>query len=208
MFSPFLVLGVLAGYMGLMLLLAKWAERSAEAGRSITNRPLVYALSLATYCTSWTYYGSVGKAVVSGPLFLTIYIGPTICAALWWVLVRKLTRIKTSFHVSSIADLLAARYGKSHRVAALATAVAFVGSVPYVALQIKSVTSTFSLLVGGDAALLGVVGPLVVTVMIVYAIVLGVRRIDPTDRHPGMVATVTAEAVLKLAAMLAVGMGL
>ncbi|SNS21752.1 PAS domain S-box-containing protein [Humidesulfovibrio mexicanus] len=205
MFSPFLVLGVLAGYMGLMLLLAKWAERSAEAGRSITNRPLVYALSLATYCTSWTYYGSVGKAVVSGPLFLTIYIGPTICAALWWVLVRKLTRIKTSFHVTSIADLLAARYGKSHRVAALATAVAFVGSVPYVALQIKSVTSTFSMLAGDEAELLGVVGPLVVTVMIVYAIVLGVRRIDPTDRHPGMVATVTAEAVLKLAAMLAVG---
>lgn len=205
MFSPLTVLGVLVLYMGLMLLLARWAEKGVEAGRAVTARPLVYALSLATYCTSWTYYGSVGKAVASGPLFLTIYIGPTICAALWWVLLRKLTRIKTSFHVTSIADLLAARYGKSHRVAALATAMAFVGSVPYVALQIKSVTSTFSMLAGDDAELFGLVGPLVVALMIVYAIVLGVRRMDPTDRHPGMVATVTAEAVLKLAAMLAVG---
>lgn len=222
MFSPLFVLLLLAGYTAALFLLARWAEARSEAGRPVTDRPMVYALSLATYCTSWTFYGSVGKAVDSGLYFLTIYIGPTICAALWWVLLRKLVRIKSSFHVASIADILAARYGKSHRIAALATAVAFLGSVPYVALQLKSVISTFTLLTAGLAAraasdtaaqaggpagglLLNSMGPLVVALMIVYTIVLGVRRMDPTDRHPGMVATVTAEALIKLAALLAVG---
>ncbi|MBI5520252.1 MAG: PAS domain S-box protein [Desulfovibrio sp.] len=210
MFSPLFVLLLLAGYTTALFLLARWAEARSEAGRSVTDRPMVYALSLATYCTSWTFYGSVGKAVDSGLYFLTIYIGPTICAALWWVLLRKLVRIKSSFHVASIADILAARYGKSHRIAALATTVAFLGSVPYVALQLKSVISTFTLLAGGPEGragglLLGSMGPLVVVFMIVYTIVLGVRRMDPTDRHPGMVVTVTAEAVIKLIALLAVG---
>lgn len=205
MFSPLTVLLLLAGYIGLLLLLAGWAERRSEAGRSVTDKPYVYALSLATYCTSWTYYGSVGKAVDSGPLFLTIYIGPTICAALWWLLLRKLIRIKSSFHITSIADILAARYGKSHRIAALATAMAFIGSVPYVALQLKSVIGTFSMLTGASGLLLEFVGPLVVGLMIVYTILLGVRRMDPTDRHPGMVATVTAEALIKLVALVAVG---
>jgi len=205
MFSPLLVLLLVAGYIGLLLVLARWAERRSEAGRSVTDTPHVYALSLATYCTSWTYYGSVGKALDSGPLFLTIYIGPTICAALWFFLLRKLVRIKSSFHITSIADILATRYGKSHRIAALATTMAFVGSVPYVALQLKSVITTFSMLTGGSGLLLDFVGPLVVALMIISTILLGVRRMDPTDRHPGMVATVTAEALLKLVALLAVG---
>lgn len=205
MFSPLVVLLLLAAYIGGLLLLAGWAERRSGAGRPVTDKPWVYSLSLATFCTSWTFYGSVGKAVDSGLLFLTIYIGPTIAAALWWFLLRKLVRIKSSFHITSIADILAARYGKSHRIAALATTVAFLGSVPYVALQLKSVISTFSLVAGGDSLLLDFMGPLVVVLMIVYTILLGVRRMDPTDRHPGMVATVTAEAIIKLAALLAVG---
>lgn len=149
MFSPFVVLLFLACYASGLFLLARWAERRSEAGRPVTDNPWVYALSLATYCTSWTFYGSVGKSLDSGLLFLTIYLGPTLCAALWWSILRKLVRIKSSFHITSIADLLAARYGKSHRIAALATTVAFVGSVPYVALQLKSVISTFSLVSGG-----------------------------------------------------------
>ncbi|MDQ7835892.1 MAG: PAS domain S-box protein [Humidesulfovibrio sp.] len=206
MFSPLLVLLFLACYISGLFLLARWAERRSEAGRPVTDNPWVYALSLATYCTSWTFYGSVGKAVGSGLIFLTIYIGPTLCAALWWSILRKLVRIKSSFHITSIADLLAARYGKSHRIAALATTVAFLGSVPYVALQLKSVISTFSLVAGGQSVILDFVGPLVVGLMIAYTILLGVRRIDPTDRHPGMIATITAEAVIKLVALVSVGL--
>lgn len=207
MFNPVLMLLLLAVYISGLFLLARWAERRAETGRPVTDNAWVYALSLGTYCTSWTFYGSVGKAVDSGLLFLTVYIGPTIAAALWWVLLRRLVRIKSSFHVTSIADILAARYGKSHVIAALATTMAFIGSVPYVALQLKSVISTFSLVVGGTGSpLVGYVGPLVVVLMIVYTILLGVRRMDPTDRHPGMIATVTADAVIKLAALVSVGL--
>ncbi len=205
MFSPLFVLLLLAGYITCLFLLARWAERRSETGRPVTNNPWVYSLSLATYATSWTFYGSVGKAVDSGLLFLTIYLGPTIAAALWWFLLRKLVRIKSNFHIGSIADILAARYGKSHRIAALATVVAFLGSVPYVALQLKSVISTFSLVAGGGSWLQNFIGPLVVVLMIAYTILLGVRRMDPTDRHPGMVATVTAEAVIKLVALAGVG---
>jgi len=200
------VLLLLVAYTGGLFLLARWAERRSDAGRTVTDKPWVYALSLATYCTSWTFYGSVGKVLDSGLIFLTIFIGPTLCAALWWSILRKLVRIKSSYHITSIADLLAARYGKSHRIAALATAVAFLGSVPYVALQLRSVISTFSLVAGGGSFLLTSIGPLVVGLMIAYTIVLGVRRMDPTDRHPGMVATITAEAVIKLVALVSVGL--
>lgn len=206
MINPFAVLLLLAAYICCLFLLARWAERRAELGHGVTNNPYVYSLALATYCTSWTFYGSVGKALDSGLLFLTIYIGPTIAAALWWLILRKLVRIKSRFHITSIADILAARYGKSHRIGALATVVAFIGSVPYVALQLKSVITTFTLLAGNGGAnsLLGI-GPLVVVLMIFYTIMLGVRRMDPTDRHPGMVATIAVEAVIKLIALVGVG---
>lgn len=206
MFNPLLVLLLLAAYISCLFLLARWAEARADAGRGLTNGPFVYALSLATYCTSWTFYGSVGKAVDSGLLFLTIYIGPTIAAALWWIILRRLVRIKSSFHITSIADILSARYGKSHRIGALATVIAFVGSVPYVALQLKSVTSTFTLLTeGGHSTLTSLMGPLVAAIMIGGTILLGARRMDPTDRHPGMVAAVGAGSLIKLAALLSVG---
>ncbi len=207
MLDPAVLLLLLAAYICALFLIARWAERRADGGAGVTDNPIAYSLALATYCTSWTYYGSVGKAVDSGLLFLTIYIGPTLCAALWWIVLRKLVRIKSSYHVTSIADILAARYGKSHRIGALATVVAFVGSVPYVALQLKSVISTFSMLVGeGGEGLFASIGPLVVLIMIFYTILLGVRRMDPTDRHPGMVATITVEAVIKLVALVAVGL--
>ena len=207
MFSPQTLLLVLGVYLIALFTLARWAERRAEAGRPVTNNPCVYAISLAVYCTSWTFYGSVGKAVDSGLLFLTIYIGPTVALALWWVVVRKLVRIKNNYHVSSIADILAARYGKSHRIGALATAMAFIGSVPYIALQLKSVISAFSMVVHTQSTfVIPLLGPLVAGLMIVYTILLGVRRMDPTDRHPGMVATITAEAGIKLAALVGVGL--
>jgi len=206
MFNPLFVLLMVFGYIGALFLLARWAERRAELGRPVTDNAYVYALSLATYCTSWTFYGSVGKVVDSGLLFLTFYIGPTVSIALWWFIARKLVRIKSSYHVSSIADILAARYGKSHRIGALATVMAFIGSVPYIALQLKSVITAFTMMVDNHSeATVHSIGPLVVGLMIGYTILLGVRRMDPTDRHPGMIATISAEACIKLVALFGVG---
>ena len=89
MFDPFTVVIVVCFYIGILFSIALWVERQASAGRSIGNNPFIYSLSLAVYCTTWTYYGSVGKAATSGMLFLAIYLGPTIAIALWWTVLRK-----------------------------------------------------------------------------------------------------------------------
>ena len=195
--------------MAILFVIAQYAERQAKIkGKSLAGNPVVYALSLAVYCTSWTFYGSVGKAVTSGPLFLTIYLGPTLCVVLWWTVLRKLVRIKSEHRITSIADFISTRYDRSQLLAALATIGALLGTMPYVALQLKSVITTFSIISpveNNDSWIGGDVGPIVVLLMIVFTIIFGVRRIDPTERHQGMVMAVAAESVVKLVAFLAAG---
>jgi len=211
-----IVLLVFCIYMGFLFLLARWAERSSTGGRSRTNNPLVYSLSLAVYCTAWTYYGSVGKAASSGMLFLPIYLGPTASIFLWWIILRKLVRLKGSHRITSIADFISARYDKSQFVAALVTVMAIVGIMPYIALQLKAITSTFLIITGPysgdllantapDSWIRSHVGPLVTCLMIAFTLVFGVRRLDPTERHEGMVMALAVECVVKLAAFLVVG---
>ncbi len=114
--------------------------------RTIVPPAIVYSLSLAVYCTSWTFYGSVGSAASSGMLFLTMYIGPTLAIILWWKVLRKLVRIKQSFRINSIADFIAARYNNSQLLAAITTLIALFGIAPYIALQFKAVISTFMIM--------------------------------------------------------------
>jgi Na+/proline symporter len=196
--------------MALLFIIAQYAERQTKIkDRSLASHPAVYALSMAVYCTTWTFYGSVGKAVTSGPLFLTIYLGPTLCVVLWWTVLRKLVRIKSEHRITSIADFISARYDRSQLLAVLATLGALFGTTPYVALQLKSVITTFSIISpaeSGNAWIGGNVGPVVVVLMIVFTIIFGVRRIDPTERHQGMVMAVAVESVVKLVAFLAAGL--
>ena len=103
-FEGWLLFIFILAYLSLLFLIAYYAERREKAGRSIVSNPYVYSLSMAVYCTSWTFYGSVGKAATSGLLFLPIYLGPTIAIVLWWTVLRKLVRIKTVHHITSIAD--------------------------------------------------------------------------------------------------------
>jgi Na+/proline symporter/signal transduction histidine kinase len=194
--------------MGFLFLIAIWVERRSAEGKPTVNNPFIYSLSLAVYCTGWTYYGSVGKAATSGLLFLPIYLGPTIGIVLWWTVLRKLIRIKTTHHITSIADFISARYNKSQSVAALATLIALVGTMPYIALQFKAVISTFAIITAGEDAPSWIamhVGPVVVGLMFVFTIILGIRRLDPTERHPGMVMAVSVECLVKLIAFLAAG---
>ena len=175
----------------------------------MVNNPLVYALSLSVYCTTWTYYGSVGYAANSGLLFLTIYLGPTMVVMFWWGLLRKLVRIKTTHHITSIADFIGARYEKSVPLAALATVIALVGTMPYIALQLKAVLTTFDMITqdtGMASAFIGShVGPIVLVLMVVFTIIFGVRRLDPTERHEGIVMAVAAEGLVKLVLFMAAG---
>ncbi|MBF0476880.1 MAG: diguanylate cyclase, partial [Deltaproteobacteria bacterium] len=208
MFSSSLLLAITCLYMGLLFLTALITERRAQGGNNPSNHPVVYSLSLAVYCTSWTYYGSVGKAANSGMLFLAIYLGPTLVSIFWWTILRQMVRIKNTYRITSIADFISLRYDKSQAVAALATIIALVGLTPYIALQLKSVVSTFGILTqqpGSEVAVQNDVGILVVALMILFTVVFGARRIDPTERHQGLVMAVVLESVVKLVAFLAVG---
>ena len=207
MFSSPLLLSVILLYISILFCVALWGEKKLIEGR---GRAVIYSLSLAIYCTSWTFYGSVGSATNSGLLFLTIYLGPTIAIILWWSVVRKIILIKQVRHINSIADFIGARYNSSHSLAALATVVAFVGIAPYIALQFKAIVTTFTLLTGeshsaGESWVSGNIGPLIVSLMILFTIIFGVRRLDPTERHYGMITAVAVESVVKLVAFIAAG---
>jgi len=195
--------------MGFLLLVAQWAERRLERGKSLVNNSVVYSFALAVYCTTWTYYGSVGSAASSGFLFLAVYLGPTLAIALWWTVLRKLVRIKTAHRITSIADLISARYNRSQALAALVTLIAVVGIAPYVALQFKAIDSTFAMIIGPVAETGSGIGrlgvPVMAGVLVLFTIALGIRRLDPTERHPGMMFVLAVESFIKLFAFLAAG---
>src|SRR5512138_2187208 len=133
-------------YVSLHFLMATYANDRYRKGKSLVSNSFVYALSITVYCTSWTYYGSVGRAATSGLDFITIYLGPSLTAFAWWFILRKIVRIAKDNNITSIADFLSSRYGKSQFLGALITVIAVLGIVPYIALQLKAVSTTFSLI--------------------------------------------------------------
>lgn len=202
-------------YLGILFAIAYYGDRRADAGRSIIASPSVYALSLAVYCTTWTYYGSVGRAAASGIGFLPIYIGPTLMLALWWFVMRKMIRIAKTNHLTSIADFVAARYGKSQLLGGLVTIIAVVGVVPYIALQLKAVSNSLTLLLNyPDIVMPTRIAAIpwqqdstlyVALVLAAFSVLFGTRHLDATERHEGMVAAIAFESVVKLLAFTAVG---
>ncbi|MDA8082803.1 MAG: ATP-binding protein [Nitrospiraceae bacterium] len=204
MFAGWLLFIVILGYLGLLFLAAYFAERREKAGRSIVSNPYVYSLSLAVYCTSWTYYGSVGKAATSGMAFLTIYLGPTLMAMLWMILLRKMIRIARENRITTLADFVGARYGNSIFLSVLITIVAVVGITPYLGLQIKAIMSTFTILSGESTGSFAA-GWIITLILGIFAIIFGARRLDTSERHEGLVFAVAFESIVKLAAFLSVG---
>ncbi len=205
-------LGILLAiaYVAVLFLLALYADRRAAAGRRLVDHPLVYTLSLAVYCTAWTFYGSVGLAANRGPAFLPVYLGPTVVALLFPLLHAKILRVTRAHGLTSIADLLAARYGKSGMLGAAVTLVMVVGTTPYVALQLKAVAASLTSLFGPEVTgMLGGLAPdlalLVAMALGLFAILFGTRHIDATEHHEGMVFAIAFESLVKLAAFLAVG---
>ena len=134
-------------YLGLLFAIAYYADQRADAGRSIIANPYIYSLSLAVYATAWTFYGSVGRAASDGVGFLPIYIGPTLMIALWWIVLRKILRISKQNRITSLADFVASRYGKSALLGGVVTIIAVIGIVPYISLQLKAVSTSFTILV-------------------------------------------------------------
>jgi len=202
-------------YLALLFAIAYYGDKRADAGRSIIANPYIYALSLAVYCTSWTFYGSVGRAATSGVGFLPIYLGPTLMAALWWYVLLKIVRISKANRITSIADFVASRYGKSQMLGGLVTVIAVVGVVPYIALQLKAISTSFAIILQypavvmpdqqGARLFLGDTTFYIAMLLAAFTILFGTRHLDATERHEGLVAAVAFESVIKLLAFVAVG---
>ncbi len=202
--------------MGLLFAIAYYGDKRADAGRSIIANPYIYALSLAVYCTSWTFYGSVGRAATSGIGFLPIYLGPTLMAALWWYVMLKIIRISKQNRITSIADFIASRYGKSQMLGGLVTIIAVVGIIPYIALQLKAISNTFSIVLRypevvmpdkqGAPLFLGDNTFYIAMLLAAFTILFGTRHLDATERHEGLVAAIAFESLVKLLAFIAVGL--
>ena len=206
-----LLLVVALGYVAFLFVIAFAAERSAEKGSVAWLRsPWIYTLSLSIYCTAWTFYGAVGYAARSGLEYLTIYLGPTVVMIGWWWVLRKLVRIGRCQRITSIADLVSSRFGKSTALGVMVTLLMVVAATPYLALQLQSVTLSFAVFAdtAGDSwmsedltrsALWVALG------LAVFTIIFGTRNLDANERHHGIVMAIAVEAVVKLCALVAVG---
>jgi Na+/proline symporter/nitrogen-specific signal transduction histidine kinase len=205
MLSVDLLLGVCLGYVALLFALAFYVDRRARQGHARwIQSPIIFTLSISVYCTSWTFYGAVGSAARNGLEFITIYLGPTLVFIGWWFLLRKLVRIGKEHRITSIADLISSRYGKSSSIAVLVTLMALLATTPYIALQLQSVTRSYQAIVGEvDVSLTAFV---IAAGMALFTILFGTRNVDANERHHGVVAAIAVEAVIKLAALLAVGL--
>ena len=200
------VLVISLAYLGLLFAIASWGDRRADRGRSVIRSPWIYTLSLGVYCTAWTFYGSVGLASRQGLAFLPVYLGPTFAALLFGPLLLKMLRVAKAQGITSIADFIAARYGKSALLAGLVTIVAVASAVPYVALQLKAVAASVTALIGGGGEAGGTSAALLVLLLIaLFSVLFGTRHIDATEHHEGMVLAVAFESMVKLAAFLIVG---
>ncbi|MBF0564662.1 MAG: response regulator [Nitrospirae bacterium] len=231
-------------------------EKKALKGMNLVNNPIIYSLSLAIYCTGWTFYGSVGSAANTGLLFTTVYLGPTVSIMLYWILLRKLVVLKNNYRITSIADFISNRYGKSQTIAALVSLFLFIGIAPYIALQLKAISSTMDIVTNVSPVLIesktnvtnkeNTTGPeilpairnngyapkgglkdngidndrdatdshkhavnahdwILVILLILFTILFGVRRLDPTERHQGIVIVVAIESIVKIIAFVSVG---
>jgi diguanylate cyclase (GGDEF)-like protein len=215
MLPGWLIAVVAFAYLGVLFGIAYYGDRAAAAKRSIIANPYVYSLSLAVYATAWTFYGSVGRAASSGLGFLPVYLGPTVMAALWWLVLRKIIRIAKDNHITSLADFVSSRYGKSPSLACLVTAIAVLGITPYISLQLKAISTSVNILLSYPdivGALHSDPGPIITDTAFYVALILGAftilfgtRHLDASERHEGMVAAIAFESLVKLVAFLFVG---
>lgn len=202
-------------YLSLLFAIAYYGDKRADAGKSIISNPYVYSLSLAVYCTAWTFYGNIGYVVRDGIGYLPIYLGPTLMACIWWIILRKMIRISKTHRLTSIADFISSRYGKSNLLGGLVAFIAVAGVVPYISLQLKAISESFLVVsrypdvdfpaLSGNVFVLKDTAFYVTLVLIAFALLFGTRHLDATERHEGVVAAIAFESIIKLLAFLILG---
>ncbi len=215
MLKGWIIVSTSFAYIGFLFAIAWYADKRADQGRSLIATPYIYALSLGVYATAWTFYGSVGRAASDGVGFLPIYLGPTLMMILWWFVVRKMIRISKINRLTSLADFVASRYGKSALLGGLVTVIAVVGILPYISLQLKAISTSFQILLQypeiimpqkiGTAGIMNDTAFYIAIFLAFFTIVFGTRQLDVAERHEGMVAAIAFESLVKLIAFIAVG---
>jgi len=210
MLQGWVVIVVALGYLGLLFVVASYGDKMRERGNPA--RTMIYPLSLAIYCTSWTFFGSVGLASRTGYDFLAIYVGPILMVGLATPLILRIVRLAKAQNITSIADFIAARYGQHQAVAAIVALIAIVGTIPYIALQLKAVSSSLStilvhldLTTGMPQPVLGDIALFVALAMAAFAVLFGTRHIDATEHQDGLILAIAAESLVKLVAFVTVG---
>mgnify|MGYP001255535069 CR=1 FL=1 len=210
MLQGWVVVVLALAYIGFLFLVASYGDRRRELARGTSSRLMIYPLSLAIYCTSWTFFGSVGLASRNGFDFLAIYIGPMLMVGLAFPLLIRIVRLAKGQNITSIADLIAARYGKSQAVAATVALIAIIGMVPYIALQLKAVSSSVGTILaqaspGGAQPMVGDSALFVALLMAAFAVLFGTRHTDATEHQDGLMLAIATESIVKLVAFLTVG---
>src|SRR6476620_8214763 len=212
MLQGWTVIAVALGYIGLLFVVASYGDRTRRFGREGRWRHFIYPLSLAIYCTSWTFFGSVGLASRTGFDFLTIYVGPILLIGLCSPLIVRIVRLAKAQNITSIADFIAARYGKAQTVAATVALIAIIGTIPYIALQLKAVSSSLTTILvhigpasGAMQPILGDIALYVAVAMAIFAVLFGTRHIDATEHQDGLMLAIATESIVKLVAFVGVG---
>lgn len=205
--SKYLLIFVILAYLLGLFLLAYWAEKKGSG--KLKNNSYIYVLSLAVYCTAWTYYGSVGIASESGINFLTIYLGPVIALPLWLIVMRKIISIAKHQKISSIADFISLRYGNNRLLGAVVTLICVFGIVPYISLQLKAISETFDILTvhtSGEAiSSSGISTFYIALILAIFVTFFGTRSTDATSQRKGIITTIAFEAIIKLVFFLIIG---
>ena len=209
--SPYVVVFGLI-YVCILFLIAYIGDSQPKNYSSPQKSNLIYSLSLAVYCSSWTFYGAVGTAATNGFDYLAIYLGPCLVFLLGYPVVRRIIMICKSSNITSVSDFIASRFGKSRSIAILVTLIAVIGSIPYIALQLKAIAMSFSVLTTGQIShislpnnFLSDTGFYVTLVLAVFTILFGTRHLNATEHHQGLILAVAFESIVKLLAILAVG---
>lgn len=206
MISVWVIILICISYLTLLFWIAFYGDKKART-KSIINTPIIYALSLTTYCTAWTFYGSVGKASTVGISFLATYLGPLLLCPLWILLFKKIIRICKKENISSISDFIATRYGKDKFLGNLITIMIFLFIIPYISIQLRAISTTFNILIKStrnNNAINTESTLVVVVLMSLFIILFGVRNSNNNQQNEGMVAVIAFEAIFKLVAFITV----
>jgi Na+/proline symporter/signal transduction histidine kinase len=209
MLNPWSLILIALAYMGLLFTIAWFGDQKRIAKDHRNIQAVIYSLSLAVYCTSWTFYGAVGSAATTGWGFLPIYLGPALLMLFGSDLIRRIAVSSHDQRITSIADYIAFRYGRSHTIAVLVTVAAVIGSVPYIALQLKGITTGIEVIgksTGETARLSGNLPLYLALALAVFAMIFGTRNMDASEHHRGLMWAIAFESLVKLAAFLAIGL--